>query len=200
MTTPRTIDFTSTYELSDFSEYAVLAPRWKGFYQLNDFAIARGEAKLPDAITFVRGEGACRADIIGSGSASLYLISSRLVDGLRDEGITGWTSLPIRFEDGTAPDGAFHAFVVTGRCGPIKYELSAVVEKTKRGRPTRWWKGEFFDPATWDGTDVFTPADTGTVFIVSRVRELLRIYDLDGVVARPLASIERLILPSLLRH
>jgi hypothetical protein len=193
------IDFNTTYELTGCTDYALVAPRWKDL-GINGFTIARGEATLPEELTFVHGAGACRADIIGSGSASLYLISSRLVEGLRGEGITGWTSTPVRFEDGTASDRAYHAFVVTGRCGPIKDEMSSVFEKVRAGKPTKWWKGAFFDPDSWDGTDIFTPVDTGTVFLVSRVRELLRMYDLDGVIAVPLASVERMILPILLSH
>ena|SRR6266849_4652947 len=191
------IDFSAIYELTGSTDQVFLGSRWRGRHDINGFEIARSEAALPSAVEFVRGSGECRADIIGTGFASLYLISTRLVEGLNAERISGWRATPVRFEDGTAPDGAFHALSVTGRCGPIRYELSEVVEKQRGGNLTRWWKGAYFDSETWDGSDIFTPVDVGTVFLTSRVRELLYLYDLDGVRLIPLSAVERMILPIL---
>lgn len=186
--------FDTTYELTGRSDQVFLAARSKHL-GINGCFVARGEMTLPDGTAFVHGKGRCVADILGTGFASLYLISARMIDGLTAERITGWRSQPVHFDDNTAHDGDYHALVVTGRCGPIVDEMSETITKILPGGAVKWWRGMYFDPKTWDGSDVFTPADRGTVLIVPRVRELLRRYDLDGVEAIPLSAIERPIFP-----
>ena len=45
---------------------------------------------------------------------------------------------------------------IRGRCGPIDDSLSERVPKQYPGGVFPVLKGMYFDPATWDGSDVFT--------------------------------------------
>lgn len=193
------IDFKTTYELLGHGDQAFLSPQFRGRQDINGFAIARGEAELPEDVTFAGRKAGFRGDIIATGFASLYLISSRLAEGLKVEGMSGWRSAPVRFEGGSPVDGAFHTLSVVGRCGPIRHELSEVSEHRDGRNVRRYWRGAYFDPETWDGSDMFTPIDRGTLFVVSKVREFLRRHDLHGIRLVPLDSVEEFIFPRLVR-
>src|SRR4051812_28746351 len=112
------MDFDNVYELTGCDERVALA-RHSKTARINAFEVGRGEAKIPRELTFVRPKGNRQADILGTGFASLYLISERLVSTLISEGVSGWRSEPVKFAGGTAADGEYHALSVLGRCGRI---------------------------------------------------------------------------------
>lgn len=188
------LDFDKTFHIFGFGDYAVVSPRTRHLH-LDTFSIGRGEAELPPDISFVRGEGRCKADIIGTGSVSLYLFSSQLIQVFRAENVTGWYSTPVRFDDETASYGEYQALSVVGRCGAIDFARSRLVEKRKADRKEKWWRGLYFDPESWDGSDIFTPAGTAHVFMVARVAELLRLCDIDGATLVALSAVERIFVP-----
>jgi hypothetical protein len=56
------------------------------------------------------------------------------------------------------------------------------------------WKGLFFDDASWDGTDVFTPVHSGFVCVTRRAKELFEETAFTNMRFVALADVERLVL------
>ncbi|MBN1206565.1 MAG: hypothetical protein JXB05_16885 [Myxococcaceae bacterium] len=54
------------------------------------------------------------------------------------------------------------------------------------------WKGLFFDPASWDGSDFFMPAQRfGFVFVVEEVKKTFERAKIRNVKFTPLDQFER---------
>lgn len=61
-----------------------------------------------------------------------------------------------------------------------------------RGRERDGKIGYFFDPSTWDGSDVFLATNTNTVFVVERVRRLFERIKARGFSFEPAAEAENM--------
>jgi hypothetical protein len=54
------------------------------------------------------------------------------------------------------------------------------------------WKGLFFDPESWDGSDFFMPAErVGYVFVVEAVKRAFERAKIRNVEFKPLDQFER---------
>jgi hypothetical protein len=54
------------------------------------------------------------------------------------------------------------------------------------------WKGLFFDPASWDGSDFFMPAHkVGHLFVVEEVKRAFEKAKISNVKFEPLDQFER---------
>ena len=58
-------------------------------------------------------------------------------------------------------DLLYHGLIPTGRCGPLIRRHKGEV------------KGYEFDLESWDGSDIFIPADTYRLFFTQKVKEIL---------------------------
>ncbi len=105
-------------------------------------------------------------DIIGTYWGSPRLMSDRLVSWLTDHNVTGWRAVPVEIENEPAL-GPLWLLVVTGRAGPVY----GVDEKYREGLPAF---GYFLDPAEWDGSDLFVPANTSEVLVTAPCADLLK--------------------------
>jgi hypothetical protein len=157
------------------------------------FAILHAD-KQPAPRLRVHGTAGSRAyDVVGS-TIAMDLVSPRFLTTLRDGGITGWDSLPI--DTGTfKPIRGYELLRVLGRCGQIDNSKSErTIVPPRGGRSVPGWRGIFFDPSSWDGSDVFGPTGTGYVFLTKRAAQLIQQMKLSNVSLEPLASVERLVL------
>jgi hypothetical protein len=136
------------------------------------------------------------SDFIWTTLAIPKLVSDRVVGLLRAEDVTGWSLYPVRVvgKNGLEIQG-FHGLAVVGRCGPFDGSKSQMIIKpppVPRGRPAPYRKGLYFDPVTWDGSDVFCSEDgSGTVVVTRRVHELFRRHKVTNVYLESLVDVER---------
>lgn len=118
-----------------------------------------------------------------------------MADLLRRESVTGWADYAAELR-GVNNDEvtSLRGLVVTGRCGAIDNTKSVQVRKPATSGPGEHdaWIGLFFDPATWDGSDIFIPKDSPYIVVDARVREIFEQALITNVVFVPLPEIERL--------
>lgn len=116
-------------------------------------------------------------DLVGTGYGSLFILSDRVIRALKDTGATGWRAYPAAMTNlrGTAVHG-YAGLRVTGRCGPA---MQAFTERGYREPPcSPGYRYEatynlYFDPATWDGSDLFKPSNWSHTIVTERVRDAL---------------------------
>lgn len=161
------------------------------------FAVLRGEAELPAALRFVRTQGSQWVDVVGTTLAPLVLISRRLTEALLSHSFTGWNSVPISIDaGGLSVKHPYDLLIVTGRSGPIDHSRSkrTILPAPPGGRASTGWRGLYFAAETWDGTDVFVPANTGYVCVTGRVKTCLESLRISNCRFDQLDSFERLML------
>lgn len=116
-------------------------------------------------------------DILNTGFSSLYLISDRFKEILETNHITGWKSYPVKLLDkmGNEVKG-YHGFSITGRCGPIDYSRSEIIEKryVPEGPLCKLYKGTYIGLDEWDGSDFFLPIDSIKIVITERALKILK--------------------------
>lgn len=112
------------------------------------------------------------SDFIHTTNVHPILISDRVLGILKGEGFTGWQTYPVRVfgKDGARIPG-YHGLAVHGRCGPLDDSRSVKRDTVYPGGVFPEWYGLFFDPATWDGSDLFmTASDQTWIFLVEAVK------------------------------
>lgn len=158
--------------------------------------LLRAECSPAEPVRVAHAMGGRPFDLIWTTYAGLFLISSRVRDLLENEGITGWRTYPVEV---TGRQGAvipgYHGFAVTGRCGPFDLSKSQMIIKpppVPRGRAAPYHRGLFFEPSTWDGSDVFC-SENGwlTVIVTRKVHDLFRRYKVRNVEFERLIDYEK---------
>jgi len=133
-------------------------------------------------------------DVLGS-TILLYLVSQRFCTALRAAGVTGWDSLPVDTGPFEAITG-YEVLRVLGRCGPVdnsKSERVILPSPVPKGAAMPGWRGLYFDPSSWDGSDIFGPRATGQIFVTKKAAGVIRRMKQSNVRLEPLASVERLV-------
>lgn len=133
------------------------------------------------------------SDFVYTTSAYPTLISDRVLGILKGEGFTGWQTYPIRLfgKDGARIPG-YHGLAVHGRCGPIDESRSVKLGKIYPGGAFPEWYGLFFDPATWDGSDLFmTASEKAWVIVVEAVKRAFEKAKVTNVKFTALDQLER---------
>lgn len=133
-------------------------------------ALHRGESNVKEPVHAGHHMGSAIHDVIWAGGA--MLVSSRVVALLEAGQFTGWTTWPVALTGrrGESIPG-FAGFGVTGRCGPIEASRSELVLQEFPAGFFPVYRGYLFDPVTWDGSDIFMPADhLSGQFVVEPVR------------------------------
>ena len=137
------------------------------------FELLKAVADEAQPVRFRVVQGSRWPDLIATDAIVLYLVSARFRKVLRDAGISGWHSRRVEVADVVSRD--YELLVVTGRCGAIDDGCSVQSPRQNRsGVAYTVWTGLFFDPATWDGSDVFSPADSGLIFMTQRACDAIR--------------------------
>jgi hypothetical protein len=86
-----------------------------------------------------------------------FCISQSLLDILQQNKITGWSTIPVKVltKSGGNTIDNFFALTVTGRADPINYLQTDIVFKQFPGGQFPHFKGIYFVPESWDGSDIF---------------------------------------------
>jgi hypothetical protein len=140
------------------------------------YRVLRAEKTPPGPVEVRYAMGRSQpSDFIFTTSAHPKIISDRVLGILKGEGFTGWRTYPVHLYDkGGARIPGYHGLAIHGRCGPIDESKSVKLPKIYPARVSSEWYGLFFDPATWDGSDLFmTSSEMAFVFAVDAVKRAL---------------------------
>jgi hypothetical protein len=98
------------------------------------------------------------SDVVWTLDAHPILISRRVVEILKREKLTGWSTYKaqVHAKDGKLVKG-YCGLAITGRCDPPDLSRSTVVLKRYPGSLSPVLVGTLFDPDSWDGSDFFMP-------------------------------------------
>lgn len=160
------------------------------------FKVTRGQDRTKRV--FREYMGSRPSDFVGTTEAVLRLVSTRVVDLLHQENVTGWTTYPVEVlsKSGAEIEG-YHGFAVTGTCGPIDNSKSPRVWRdpvVPGGERHQVWLGFYPDLTAWEGSDIFGPASTGYIFVTERVKDLLERHKITNLRIQRLTEVERLVL------
>ena len=157
-------------------------------------ALTRGElcVSTPVHLRWAMGRRT-PSDVIFTRLFGGIIVHERVVRLLEEHRFTGWTTYPVEVcgQDGQHIPG-YHGLAITGRCGPIDRDRSVVKLKQFPAKMARVWVGLYFDPATWDGSDMFMPADFDCVFVAEQVWKAFRRARVKNVQFTRLDQVERL--------
>jgi hypothetical protein len=181
-------------------------PGFDHIYELNDpllDRVFRGEIERDvNFIRWIRGEadpeqtvrvgwgmgGACPGDVIWTTSAHPLIVHRRIVNLLREEGVTGWRSHPVQVVDKCGEVYKdYEGIGIVGRCDPIDLSRSVV---TLRKLPGGWFPqflGSYFPEKSWDGSDMFMERPdvkgktTGMIFVTEKARQVFTKTNVENV-------------------
>lgn len=171
---------------------------WKlvngGYVSHVDLLERGGDLKLQSAIVFQHVGGKILSDFMDTGWGILYLISDRLKQILEEHKLTGWKCFPVEILDkkGYRIDKVYHGFSITGRCGPIDFGKSEVIEKrlVPNGSLSTYFRGMYPGLGTWDGSDFFLPREYGGTIVAARARDILLRHKVTNIRFENLATME----------
>jgi hypothetical protein len=155
-------------------------------------SVLRGEAADDAPIRAQWAMGASKpADVIWTTLALPVLISERVLGILRERRFSGWDVAPVELRGRTGEILPRYYFMrVRGHCGPIEYDRSEKGHKIYPGGTFPVWKGLYFDPATWDGSDLFMAEGAGFKFAVEAVRDAVQNANVKNILFEPVDEVE----------
>lgn len=192
------MNFESLYKLSLVSKRTALHVEIRNeIISGDEYALHNGTLRPNQTLIFDFMKGASGStinDFIGTSTPPLTLISDRVVEVLQP--FKGWATYPVEVygKKGELIPG-YHGLAITGRCGPIDDSKSKAVwipPPVPEGKPYRKWIGLFFDPATWDGSDVFLSSTGGGMLITDAVKTAMQRAKISNVKFTPLTEAENM--------
>ncbi len=157
------------------------------------FGLTRAEMQPSHSITVEWAMGSAKpGDVIWTTMAVVAIVSDSVVQLLRSHGFTGWSlyDVSVRDKQGQLIPG-YSGLAITGRCGKIDYTRTVVVPRVYPAGIFPIGKGLLFDPESWDGSDLFTPAGkVGYMFVVEDVKKAFERAKIRNVSFTPLDQYE----------
>ena len=155
------------------------------------YKVFRGEYIPENVIEFIPNCGKKTLDFLNSGAAGLHVVSGRIIELLKTNAITGWSSIPVKIKGYEKFE--YYLFTITGRCSSINYEDSEPFMKqpfTPTGKPIDAKRGLYFNLSSWDGSDVFTPEDSMFTFVTEKVKKLLSEQNATNIILENITKFE----------
>ncbi len=151
------IDYNKIFEISDwFSNRPFRGGIAK--YDLAEPEISRGEKDVKGVVT-VKHEmgGKTLYDVIWTTNAYPLIVSERVIDLFKSNGITGWKTykVQVRSKQNELINQKYFGLIITGRCGHRDYSKSSIVLGKIGIHIEPHIKGFYFDKDYWDGSDLF---------------------------------------------
>ncbi|KFE63497.1 hypothetical protein [Hyalangium minutum] len=131
-------------------------------------------------------------EVIWATYAAPIIVSDSVVHLLRSHSFTGWSlyDVTVHGKQGELLPG-YHGLAITGRCGAIDWSKGLAEPKVYPARVSTVWKGLFFDPASWDGSDLFVPTNGNYVCVVEAVKKAVKKAKVRNAVFEALDQFER---------
>lgn len=143
-------------------------------------------------LIFRHESGSKFCDLMDMGGL-IYLISERTRSLFVSSGLSGWKTFAVKVYDksGNLVDG-YHGFSVTGKCGPISYDMTRYVDKqhVPNGPITRYFKGILIGIDQWDGSNFFLPQDNTGIIVTQKVADIVNKNKLTNIDLINLKDIE----------
>jgi hypothetical protein len=145
----------------------------------------------PIQVQWVMG-GAQPVEVIWTTSVAPIIVADSVVQLLRSHGFTGWSlyDVTVHGKQGE-PIPGYHGLAITGRCGEIDWSKGIEEPRVRPAGIFPVWRGLFFDPASWDGSDFFVPTNGNYVCVVEAVKKAVKKAKVRNVVFKALDQFER---------
>ena len=122
--------------------------------------LSRGEITTnePIRVTWAMGS-AIPSDIIWTTSATPIIVHARVLEVFQHHQFTGWSTYPVAVwtkAGELAPD--YFGLAINGRCARVDLSRSTSELREYPGGWVPHFRGHFFVPDTWDGSDLFMEA------------------------------------------
>jgi hypothetical protein len=158
-------------------------------------ALALGEIDPPGELRFEHAGGWSFTDVLNATSGQLMLLSARVCEAMMP--FSGWRPLPavVVGTDGSERRG-YVVLCVEGRSGPIDDALSerVTLPPPVPGAPGGpGLRGLYFEPGTWDGSDVFAPEGTTLTFMTQDVGRAIERLEPTNALIEQLSEIEQMV-------
>lgn len=195
--TTRSVDYGKFYELSDpLANRPLRLEDYDSDWLTNEQLqlLVRG-ALRPEQPLKLRGYmGRQVVDVLWTGRALLFCVSSRVIELLSEHGITGWSTFPVEVYDRQGgPLPGYHGFAITGPVCRRDKSRSQIVAKpppVPEGEGREVYRGLYFDESQWDGSDFFWVDRSGGRVVTERVYRLFKRNKISNVRLVPLPEVE----------
>jgi hypothetical protein len=141
------------------------------------FSLAKGKVTPKEPIKFYSTMGGQSTEILWAEIPVILCISTKVVDLLRENQITGWGTYPVEVygRKGEFLPG-YHGFSVTGRECKRDKSRSQIITKqvVPNGKPFQAYVGLYFIESDWDGNDFFIVSSFGGTVVTKKVRDLFK--------------------------
>jgi hypothetical protein len=135
------------------------------------------------------------SDIIHTTLAIPIVVHARVAELFKQHHFSGWDSYPIKLYGKAGEEIAgYYGLSIKGRCGAIDNGMSRQVPRQYPAGEFLVWKGLYFDPESWDGSDLFMPSHGGWIFVIEEVMHAMRKARVKNVIFQPLDEIIRTML------
>ncbi|MDQ0192782.1 hypothetical protein [Paenibacillus wynnii] len=158
------------------------SPNYSNLYVLRDAPSNRpfrGMFVNQDDWVFVKHYSGTKipSQIICTQPASPRLYHEKIIEKFVSEGISGWDvfEVDVLGKDDELFTGYF-GLSIKGRCSPVDFSRSLIVNRDFPGGSFPYLKGRFFEDDYWDGSDIFmedTGGAGGFQYCSERVKKLL---------------------------
>ena len=136
--------------------------------------LLRGELTVHEPIIIKHAMGGgYPTDVIWTTSGVPLIINQRVVDLLNANKITGWSTYPVTVytkSNEIVPD--YSGLSIHGRSGPIDESKSDIVMREFPAGMFPRNKGYYFDPESWDGSDLFMAGNALHKFCSTAVKQI----------------------------
>lgn len=157
------------------------------------FALMRGQAQPPAPIKLVGFMGGQVMDILWSSMVWIFCVSSRVVELLQANHVTGWSTYPVEvYGRKGEPLPGYYGFAVTGSGCRRDRSRSQIFTKqaVPGGKPFEVYKGLYFYEEDWDGSDFFIVRSFGGIVVTEKVQRLFKKAKIANVRFIPLPEVE----------
>ncbi len=196
MSTLMSLDYSKLFRLSDPLANRPLRLETYGedWLTIEDvWQLFRGQLKLRESLKLRAYMGGQATDFLWSGLIDVVCVSSRVVDLLREHGITGWDTYPVEvYGRKGEPLPGYHGFAVTGpECRRDRSRSQILTRQAvPGGKPFQVYKGLYFDESQWDGSDIFLVRLTAGMVVTEKVYRLFKKAKVSNVRFTPLTEVE----------
>ena len=183
----------------DLERVRFLAPSWNSrFYwgsvhsiDVKSIQVTKGEAIPARPVVIEVKKGKIPGDFLWN-DLLLTVVSRRVVDLFKEKGFTGYTTYPVDFRDKSGSTLDYLGIAILGRAGRLDADRSQA-KRLKRSNGSYSseiaTKGLYFDPHSWDGSDIFIVAEVpGQLLMLERVDKAMKAAGITNYKAHPLSD------------